>query len=107
MTSRSEKALKILFCEYKRRRKSGLSIDSSSEFDDGQIPALRSFRDWSSNDLTSALDEMQKSGYISINIIGDVRISSAGIAFMEEKQLDFFRDIAHLFDLEKILDLIP
>lgn len=99
MTRETEKAFKILYCEYKRRRKAGTPIYSAVSFEDGIIPRLKAFKDWIPADIEYALSELRKSGYIKEDIVGDVTLLEAGLEYMEPKPRDFFDDLKRLFDL--------
>ena len=99
MTKETEKAFKILYCEYKRRRKAGSSKATAMEFEDGTITTISAFQKWLPEDVRYALQELKAVGYVKIDIIGDVTLTESGIEFMENKPKEFFSDLTGLFDL--------
>lgn len=106
MTKETEKAFKILYCEYKRRRKNGLSKQESVSFEDASICNIDAFSDWLPADVTYAMLELKKSGFISMNILGDIELLESGIEFMEAKPKDFFNGLAKFFDLSSIIGIV-
>lgn len=99
MTKETEKAFKILYCEYKRRRKSGCSKASAMAFADGTIQNINAFERWLPEDIRYALQELKKAGYIRIFIYGDCELTETGLEFMENKPKEFFSELGSLFDL--------
>lgn len=99
MTKDTEKAFKIIFCEYKLRRKKGFTKDNSICFEDGELQSLNSFSTWLRPDIKSALDELIAAKYLKKNIIGDITLTNDGIEYMESKSKDFFNDVSKLFDI--------
>lgn len=99
MTKETEKAFKILYCEYRRRRKSGCSKATAMEFEDGTIARINAFQKWIPEDIRYALRELKIMGYVRIDIIGNVTLTENGIEFMENKPKEFFSDLGGLFDL--------
>lgn len=103
MTRETEKAFKILYCEYKRRRKSGCYKSAAMEFEDGNIQKLPAFQSWMADDIGYALQELKKAGYINIFIYGDCVLTEDGLEFMENKPKEFFAELGNLFDLVSLL----
>lgn len=99
MTKETEKALKILYCEYKRRRKSGCSKATAMAFEDGTIQKISAFEKWLPQDISYALQELKTAGYMRIFIYGDCVLTEAGLEFMENKPKEFFSELGGLFDL--------
>lgn len=99
MTKETEKAFKILYCEYKRRRKSGCSKSTAMEFEDGSIQKLTAFKSWLADDIVYALQELKTAGYVKIFIYGDCTLTEFGLEFMENKPKEFFAELSSLFDL--------
>lgn len=99
LTRDSEKAFKIIFCEYKRLRKAGFTKDDSRQFKSGSIYKIDAFSNWLRPDIDSALREIESAGFIKENIIGDITISNEGIKYMEDKPKEFFGELSGLFDL--------
>lgn len=106
MTKETEKAFKILYCEYKRRRKEGASKQSAVQFEESEIKTIPVFSKWHPSDIVFAMQELKKAGYVSMNICGDIELLETGIEFMEEKPKDFFLGIADFFDLASILGIV-
>lgn len=102
LTKDTEKAFKIIFCEYKRLRKAGYSKTDSIEFKDNTLYKIPAFHDWNRLDIKTALSELKEAKYISENIIGDLKITKDGIEYMESKPKEFFEDIKTLFDLASL-----
>lgn len=99
MTKETEKAFKILYCEYKHRRKSGCSKATAMEFEDGTIQKMSAFRKWLPEDISYALQELKAAGYVKLFIYGDCTLTEAGLEFMENKPKEFFSELGGLFDL--------
>lgn len=99
MTKETEKAFKILYCEYKRRRKSGASKRESVFFEDGTIGKISAFSTWNPDDIGYAMQELKNAKFVKIFIYGDVEITEAGIEFMEDKPKEFFEGLSSFFDL--------
>lgn len=102
LTKDSEKAFKIIYCEYKHRRKSGFTKADSIQFEDGSISKLKCFSDWLRPDIESAIEELVSSGCLKEDILGNISITNNGISYMENKPKDFFNDLSNLFDLASI-----
>lgn len=108
MTKETEKAFKILYCEYKRRRKSGSSKSTAMEFEDGSIGRINAFKDWMPEDIRYALQELKSAGYIRTDILGNVELCERGLECMESKPKEFFSELGGLFDLVGLFgSLIP
>lgn len=106
MTKETEKAFQILYCEYKRRRKSGLPKQDAVCFEDAAIGAIAAFSKWLPADISYAMQELKNADFINIDILGDVELLESGIEFMEAKPKDFFRGVADFFDLGAILGFV-
>lgn len=99
MTKETEKAFKILYCEYKRRRKSGDSKRSAISFGAGSIEKIEAFSKWNHDDIGYALKELKNAGFIKIFLYGDIELTETGIKFMEDKPKEFFEGLSSFFDL--------
>lgn len=55
MTKETEKAFKILYCEYKRRRKSGSPKHEAVEFEGDSISKIEAFSKWHPADIQYAM----------------------------------------------------
>lgn len=98
----SLKAFKIIYCEYKKRRKSGFTKSDSIEFPDGSIELLDAFSSWLRPDIESAIAELVEKKLLWENVLGDNRITDQGLIFMESKPKEFFEDVSKLFDIASI-----
>lgn len=99
ITKDSLKAFKIIYCEFKKRRKTGFTKEDSRFFRDGEIDSLSSFSDWLKPDISSAIQELKSAKFIKENIMGDITLTDDGIIFMESKPKEFFDDLKTLFDI--------
>ncbi len=99
MTKETEKAFKILYCEYKRRRKSGSPKHEAVEFEGDSISKIEAFSKWHPADIQYAVRELKNAGYVKIDILGYVTLLENGIIFMESKPKEFFSELSGLFDL--------
>lgn len=99
MTKDTEKAFKILYCEYKCRRKSGASNREAVFFQGGSIEKIKAFAKWLPDDIDYAMQELKADGYIKKFIYGDIELTGAGIEFMEDKPKEFFNNLSSFFDL--------
>ena len=99
MTKETEKAFKILYCEYKRRRKAGTPKATAMEFEDGVIEKINAFEKWLPDDIRYALQELKTAGYLKIDILGNVELTETGLEFMEDKPKEFFNGLSGFFDL--------
>ena len=99
VTKETEKAFKILYCEYKHRRKSGCPKSTATEFEDGTIQKISAFQKWLPEDISYALRELKAAGYVKLFIYGDCTLTEAGLEFMENKPKEFFSELGGLFDL--------
>lgn len=99
LTKDSLKAFKIIYCEFKKRRKAGFTKEDSRLFCDGEIDSLPSFSNWLKPDISSAIQELKSAQFVKENILGDITLTDAGIIFMENKPKEFFDDLKTLFDI--------
>lgn len=99
MTKETEKVLKILYCEFKRRRKSGCSKPTAMHFENGSIPKMDAFQNWLPEDISYALQELKTSGFVGSDICGNVTLTETAVEFMQEKPKEFFDGLSSFFDL--------
>ena len=90
MTKDTEKALVVLYCEYKRRLRRGISKRDAIEFEDTKITHIDAFLDWNKSDITFALNQLHSYGYVKLNIWGDAQLTEDGIAYIENKPKEYF-----------------
>lgn len=102
LTKETERAFKIIYCEYRRLRKAGFTKRDSVTFKSGAIQKIPAFSDWNKLDILSAVSELKSVGYLKANILGDISITDNAIKYMENKPREFFNDISSLFDLVSI-----
>lgn len=98
LTKDTEKAFKIIYCEYRRLRKAGFTKEDSRLFKGG-VRNISAFADWLRPDVDSAVRELRSAGFLKDNILGDVTITDEGIIYMENKPREFFNELSGLFDL--------
>ena len=102
MTKETEKAFKILYCEYKRRRKSGFTRENSIKFTGNELLNLPAFSDWLRPDIRSAMAELASLHFIKENIIGDYFLENSAIEYMDSKPKEVFEDLSKLFNLASL-----
>ena len=95
-------AFKIIYCEYNRRRSVGFTKPDSIKFKDGEIYQIAAFKKWLQPDVDYAIHELVTAKYLKKNILGDIQLTEAGIAYMQNKPRQFFEDLSKLFDLASI-----
>lgn len=93
---------KIIYCEYKRRRSVGFTKSDSINFKDGEIYQIAAFKNRLRPDIDYAVHELVTVKYLKENILGDIQLTEAGIAYMQSKPRQFFEDLSKLFDLASI-----
>lgn len=98
------KIFKILYCEYLSRRNKGFIKVDSLKFTKDDLQNMDSLFSWHSQDISYALQELKKAGFISRNIIGTVTLQESSLKFMQDKPKEFFKDISkHFIDLISLL----
>lgn len=102
LTNETLKAFKIIFCEYKRRLKSGFTKPDSLKFESEDIYQLDAFKSWAQPDIRYALSELKAAKYLKADVIGNIKITEAGLAYMQNRPREFFEDLSKLFDLASI-----
>lgn len=90
MTRDTEKAFVVLYSEYLRRRSFGTAKNQAVRFEDAKLRKIDAFSNWHPSDIQYSLLELQKGGYIKMDICGDVEILKDGIKYMESKPKDYF-----------------
>lgn len=90
MTKDAEKALIIIYCQYKKRVSLGTSEEDARYFEDAKLRALNNFSDWDHSKLKLSIQQLKNLCYISMNILGDVRLLDKGIEFIESKPKEYF-----------------
>lgn len=90
MTKDTEKAFVIIYSEYLRRRSSGTAKNQAVRFESAKIKAIDAFSNWNAEDIRYCLWELRKSGYLGIDIFGNVTLLESGIEYMESKPKEFF-----------------
>lgn len=105
MTKDTEKALVILYSEYKRRCSFGTPISDAAYFEEAKLYAIANFSTWQRKSIDYCVSQLQISGYLKVNIMGDVTLLGEGIAFVEEKPKEYFDKFIEI--TKDILSLIP
>ena len=101
MTKDTEKALVILYCEYKRRRGFGTSKAEDVHFEEAKMRNIEAFSDWNYADISYAMQQLRAAGYVKLNILGDVTLTESAIEYIEAKPKEYFDTFL------KIASLIP
>ena len=73
LTNETLKAFKIIFCEYKRRLKSGFTKPDSLKFESEDIYQLNAFKSWAQPDIRYALSELKAAKYLKADVIGNIK----------------------------------
>ena len=106
MTNDAEKALIIIYCQYKKRLSLGTNEEDAIYFENAKLQNIDSFSDWGSGKLNLSLQELKKLGYIFMNIWDDVTLLPSGIAFMQSKTKQYFSSFVGIIkNLSDILAL--
>lgn len=90
MTHDTEKALLIIYSQYKKRLGCGTREEDARYFESAKVQKIENFSDWNRSNLNLAIQQLKKSGFISMNILDDVTLLDAGIEFVEEKPKEYF-----------------
>ena len=90
MTKDTEKALVVLYCEYRHRVKLGISKRNAIEFEDAKIAQIDAFSDWHKDDIDFALRQLHSNGYVKLDICGNAKLTEEGITYMENKPKEYF-----------------
>lgn len=90
MTRDAEKALIIIYCQYKKRLALGTDEEDARYFEDAKLRNIDNFSSWSRSKLTLAIQQLKKVGFVSMNILDDVRLLDEGIEFVESKPKEYF-----------------
>lgn len=104
LTKSTEKALKIMYCEYRKIVKAGFSLSDASAFNGQDVYNFPAFSDWLRADIEFAIEELKSAEFVSSNVLGDIALTTDGIKYMQGKPREFFEELSGLFDL---LSIIP
>lgn len=104
MTKDTEKALVILYSEYKRRRNFGTSKAEAVCFEEAKMRKIDAFSNWSYADVSYAMQELKAAGYVRINICDDITLTETAIEFIESRPKEFFDQFANV--AKDILSLV-
>ena len=96
MTRETEKAFKILYCEYKSRRNHKESKKQAVYFSDSMIHALEKLKSWNPDDIDCAVKELQSNGFVQCDICGGVTILNDGLEWIEARPKEFWKDVLDL-----------
>lgn len=104
MTRDTEKALIIIYCQYKKRLSLGTSEEDARYFEDAKLRNIDSFSSWTRSKLNLAIQQLKKLGFVSMNIFDDVRLLDEGIEFVESKPKEYFDSFLYVIsDLASIV----
>lgn len=90
MTRDTEKALIIIYCQYKKRLSLGTDEEDARYFEDAKLRNIDNFSNWPQSKLNLSTQQLHKEGYIFKNILDDVRLLDEGIQFVESKPKEYF-----------------
>ena len=90
MTSDAEKALIIIYCQYKKRLKLGADEEDARYFEDAKLRNIDNFADWSRTKLNLSIQQLKKIGYVSVNILDDVKLLNEGVEYIESRPKEYF-----------------
>ena len=90
MTKETEKALIIIYCQYKKRLGYGTNEEDARYFEDAKLRNIDNFSDWSPSKLKLSIQQLKKEGYIFMNIWDDIRLLDKGIEYVESKPKEYF-----------------
>ena len=90
MAKDTEKALVIIYCQYKKRIGFGTNEEEARYFEDAKLRSIDNFSSWSRSKLNLSIQQLKKEGYVSMNILDDVRLLDEGIQFVESKPKEYF-----------------
>ena len=90
MTKDTEKAFVIIYSEYLRRRSFGTAKNQAVRFENSKLIAIEGFTNWNPSDIGYCMQELQKCGYLRIDILGNAELLAPGIEYMESKPKDYF-----------------
>jgi hypothetical protein len=90
MTRDAEKALIIIYCQYKKRIGYGTNEEDARYFEDAKLRSIDNFSNWNRSKLNLVVQQLKELGFISMNIFDDVRLLDTGIEFVEEKPKEYF-----------------
>ena len=103
LTKESLKVFKVLYLEYRRRRKTKIAKDEAIEFVDTQLTEL--FHDSPDADIDFAINEIADMGFCKTDVIGGVKLQDVGIKYMEQRPKEFFNDVVGF--VKDAISLIP
>lgn len=90
VTRDTEKALIIIYCQYKKRLDLGTNEEAARYFEDAKLRSIENFSDWDYSKLKLSIQQLQRKGYIFVNIWDDVRLLDGGIEYIESKPKEYF-----------------
>lgn len=85
MTKDADKMLCCLYKEYLNRIKAGSSKNSSRDFSNEYPSSDEILSKWHPDDVSLTKKELMQAGYLTINIIGDFRLTDKAIYYMENR----------------------
>ena len=85
MTKDADKMLCCLYKEYLNRIKIGNSKTSSRDFTAEYIKSDEVLSTWHPDDVCATRNELKHIGYLTVNIIGNFKLTDEAITYMENR----------------------
>ena len=85
MTKDADKMLCCLYRTYLNRIKAGNSKTSSKDFKAEYIESDEVLSKWHPDDVFATRNELKRAGYLTVNIIGNFRLTDEAITYMENR----------------------
>lgn len=93
ITKDSDQMLCLLYKEFLKRRKDGLSKADARHFADGSIAQIPPMDTWPETDISDAMLELSRANLLRITIGGDCYLKDEAIFFMENRFKNGLKDV--------------
>ena len=93
ITKDSDQMLCLLYKEFLRRRKDGISRTAARHFVDGTISQIPPLDTWPEADISDAMVELSRANLLRITIGGDCDLKDEAILFMENRFKNGLKDV--------------
>ena len=94
MTKDADKMLCCLYREYLNRINAGSSKTSARKFTTEYIDSDKILSEWHPDDVYTVRNELKRTGYLNVNIIGNFEFSDEGITYMENRFKNNINEVA-------------
>lgn len=94
MTKDADKMLCCLYKEYLTRIKIGNSKTSSREFTAEYVTSDVILSKWHPDDVCTIRNELKRNGYLTVNIIGNFKLTDEAITYMENRFKNNLNELA-------------